>query len=637
MKAWWLCLALAVAGCAGGMEGQAPLQPLPEPGTLVVVAPHQDKLPFDPRSARLAQATGQLTALVGHPVVLELDAALLPEYTVSFEQELIASIENATRDLTELRKASARVFERSAARLDRIACRYRATAHSAQAVFDPSLRAIVITEPAQATLVPRGLVLRALEDEFESYLDRQYRTMLPEQVPPAERGAYFEYLTMTRPGYGTLWERPARKALADRSRQEKLANDPHAETILRVARLAELARGTDSALSSQTRDWLVEQASWLDNQHSFRPEVSAIRADSLLARSEQAWVRWLSANIESLPDSDRVSMARVLFPGRGRCPQGDPCSDQPSSFAGFDRVGFGFAVVDQWRAEGRNAQGEGPHFELQDQIVCPHTRGQDGRRTRNRSCTAAFYQQAMATEASRARLVRELVRRGDGVLVDEVFTNSGLTPSERVVATWRALEPHQREWQAATRAITEHLLPEREHSEAIVQEAKRLWRDAPRLRGAALLILTETTRGLDRHYSDPRWAGFARDYGEPISRQVFEGFLDQGPRAIQLAPMLWPALGPGFSRAEPIVARLDRFMDEPGVRAGRDGEPGKTLRAIAGRLCDESAQQDLSRLHGWVQQRARSHPQEAPGLAALIADTETCRKPANDARARLGP
>jgi hypothetical protein len=619
-------LVLALSGCAGPSMQRA--EPAHAGGALVIVGPQPDHLPFDPRGARLVEALGQLSAMVGHPVVFELDAALLPEYRVSFEEELIRSIENAARDLARLKKTSERVFQRSAGLLERIACRYEATARGPRGIFDSAARTVVVTKPPQAALVEPGVVLRALQEEFESYLDQQYRARAPEQVPPGEWGAYFEYLTMTRPGYGNLWERRLRNERADSSPLDKLANDPHAETILRLTRLAELAPPHD-ATGVLVREWLARQASWFEAQYGTQPErFAALPASCPWRRSEQAYVRWLSANASALPDDDKLALARVLFPARGSCRAGQPCPDQPEALPGFDRLGFGFAVVEQWRADGRPTAGDTKRFELQDELVCPHTTGPDGRRERTRSCGRGFYHQAMATEASRARLVRELAARADAGLVDEVFANSDLVPPERVIALWRGLEPHASQWQAASRAIAEHLLLQREHEGAIVQEAKRLWRDSPQRRGTALFILAHTTRGMDRHYADPRWAEFARDYGAPVSQQVFASFLDHGPAAVKLAPVIWPALAPGFSRAEPLVARLDRFMQDPSVRAGRGDEPGKSLRAIAGRMCGEPGAQDLPRLHQWLQQRARAHPQEAPALATLIQDTERCREPA---------
>src|SRR5262249_47260168 len=186
-------------------------------------------LPFDPRSARLAQATRELTEVAGHPIEIELDAALLPEWRSSFEEELIGAIENIGRDLLALKEGHPRVFERAASTLHKVACRYRASSERAEAHFVADGGVLTVAEPAKSTLVPRGLVEGALVEELEAHLDALYRTKGPGDVPPDERAAYFEYVTRTRPGYGNLAESRARKERPPRDDFD----DPHADTVMK--------------------------------------------------------------------------------------------------------------------------------------------------------------------------------------------------------------------------------------------------------------------------------------------------------------------------------------------------------------------------------------------------------------------
>jgi hypothetical protein len=630
MKRLAVAAMLLAAGCGSGRaagRGAAYAAGASTHGVYVAIVPPARELPFDPSNARLLQASRELADIAGHPVTLEIDAALVPQGRSSLEHELVRSIEHAARDLAAFKKERPRAFATIAASLDAIACRYRATVREPQARFDPGERRVIVTQTAPgSSLVPPGLLRAALEDAFEAELARRYAAKMPDEVPPAERAAYFEHLTQTRPGYGNLSERRARKARGELPELDALATDPHAETILRVARLGEILGASTDALAAAVREWLVGEAAYFAHAYDTRAEVIArLAPSSPWRRAEAAWVRWLNAHLASLSDAGRVAIARAAFPSRGRCREPDPCPDQPASMPGFDRIAFGLAVVDEWRAGGHRTEGEGERFELHDGIVCPHTTREDGRRTRNRGCNAAFYRIAMATQATRARLVSELARRGDPRVVDEVFANAELVPSDRVVAVWRGLEPHPSLWQAAARVVVEHLLEEREHADAIVAEANRLWRDAPQRRGTALLILAHGTRGMDRSYSDPRWADFPKRYGEPVSQKALSSFLDHGARAMQLVPSIWPALGKDYSRAEPIVARLDAFVADSGVRRGSGGEPTATLRAIAGRMCDENAAGELARLHTWLEQRVRSHPGEAAALSTLVADTAGCK------------
>jgi hypothetical protein len=632
MRRGALALLLVIAACHGEtLSSNEPsrARAVYHQTVLIAIVPPASDLPFDPRSARLVQATNELADVAGHPIQFEFDAALLPEWRSSFEDELIRSIENVTKDLTRLKKQSPRILARATGILDRIACHYQATAREAESKFDSVSRTLTIHEPPRvSSLVQQGLVADAIQEEFEAYLSHLYRGKMPDEVPRAEHAAYFEYLTLTRPGYGNLSERAASNEQAHLPEVDRLAADPHAETILRIARLGELLGGSSEPLSMAVREWLAGQAAYFEHTYETRGELLArIAQGCAWRRGEAAWVRWLNQNVAALSDELKVNLARVILPSRGRCRAGDPCADQPASFPGFDRIAFGLAVAEQWSKDGHPREGEGKRFELEDEVLCPHVLGEDGRRTRNRGCSAAFYQIAMASDATRARLVQELARRDDPLLVDEVFANSDQVPSLRVVATWRGLEPHIRQWQAAARVIIEHLLPEREHADAIVAEANRLWRDAPDKRGTALVVLTSTTRGLDRHYADPRWADFEKRYGEAVSQKVFAAYLDHGALAMKLVPMIWPALGKGYSRADSIVAHLDRFMADPGVQRGQDGEPNKTLRAIAGRMCDDNATQELTRLHAWIEQRSRSHTAESSALSTILADTARCKSP----------
>jgi hypothetical protein len=597
---------LALASCAGGSGGS--------PGTgggandvlavtelHIVIVPRPPDLPFDPRSARLAQATRELTSLAGHPIEIELDAALLPEWRSSFEEELIRAIENIGRDLLALKEEHPRVFERAAEKLQKVACRYRASSDRAEARFADGV--LTILEPARDALVPRGVVQEALVLELEAYLDAVYRKKTPDDVPPGDRAAYFEYLTRTRPGYGNLVEGRARKEKPPSNEFD----DPHADTVLKIVRLAELV-GPDGPLGRGIRVWLVEEARYRSNAFQ---SGRAPPQGTLWRRADEAYARWLGASAASLTDEQKSAIFRA--------------TSGAESYPGFDRFAFRLAIIDQWRAEGHKTEGEGKHFELLDEVACPHTtRASDGRRDRNRGCNEVFYDQAPP-----GLLADALLRRGDPIFVEEAFTNLSRAESAKVVALWRALLQNAPLWSAATRVVVEQLLDERPHTEAIVNEANRLWRDAPDKRGGALYVVAWTKRGYDAHYADPFFADFAKRYGEPVSAQAFASFLDQSPRAVMLAPLVWPALGRGFSRAQPLVARLDRFVADPVVKA-TPGEPQRTLRAVAVRTCAENGTEDLRRLHAWIEQRVRAHAEESASLATLRSDTSACRTRAEE-------
>ena len=90
-----LALAFALgAGCAS-----APQHVQVNNDVAVTITPTPDTLPFDPRGARLREATDRLSGIVGHVIAFEFDAALLSQWRSGFEEQLITSIESVARAL----------------------------------------------------------------------------------------------------------------------------------------------------------------------------------------------------------------------------------------------------------------------------------------------------------------------------------------------------------------------------------------------------------------------------------------------------------------------------------------------------------------------------------------------------------
>ncbi len=634
LRAWIVAGATAlVVACGaangGGAHGQAI-------GRLVIViVPPADPLPFDPRSVRLAQAARELADIVGAPVSFELDAALLPEYRASFEEQLIASIENAARDLASLKKDAPRVFERAAPSIGTIACRYKATAEHADAVLSPEARTLTITEPpGSRALVERGLVREAVIDEFEAFLDRRYHDKEPAQVPEGERAAYFEYLTRTRPGRGNLIDWRARQSLQGMESTVREL-EAHGQSLVRIAALGELLGKSVDPVAVAVRAHLVDEARDMDlRERTDHRAILDLPKDSQWRRAEATYVRWLSTNASALTDSETRRMVEVMFPAMIACREEDvrdPCWSEPPSFPGFDRFQFGLAVVDAWRSEGRPRDGIGDHFAMLDGVVCPHQTAPDGKRTRNRSCASSFYHYAIATPAASKRLAAALVQRHDPMVVDEVFANLERELPARVMALWRALENDPPEWQAASHVVLEHLLKEARFESAIVDEANRFWQRGAERRGVALFALGWKYRTTDRHYADPQMLDFPKRYGAPVSEGELRQLLALGPLAVPLVPVLWPALGKGYARIDVLAPRLDAFFADRGASSG---EPSKTLHALVERLCADGDAAGLARLHAVLVARVQAHPDDAAPLGTLLADTTHCKP--SPARGRSG-
>ncbi len=67
------------------------------------------ELPFNPRNARLVAASQQLEARLGHPIQVQFDAALLPQWVDNFENGLASSLENIVHGLDWLQRTHTRI------------------------------------------------------------------------------------------------------------------------------------------------------------------------------------------------------------------------------------------------------------------------------------------------------------------------------------------------------------------------------------------------------------------------------------------------------------------------------------------------------------------------------------------------
>ncbi len=465
-------LLLALAACGG----PTPVSPSPllnsgsggsaiSVGTgvnaLIVIVPTPPTLPFDPASARLAQATATLTQIAGHPIRFEIDAALLPFWVGGFEEILTQSIENVARDLDELRRRQPAVFVESIPHLTTIACHYSALPSRDHPTLDGSGTFTLIRAREDATEVLRGEVGVALEDFVARLRKDRFGDISADRVAPQDREEYFAYYATTRGGYGYLREYLAEYGHPKPSPEDELARGPHAFTILHVSELALLLAASDDEFARKVRKWVLDEAYYLGGDYSYKLHadwIARMPADAPWKRAVGVWVRALDAHLARLDDPQRKKLASVLFPSRGACRNDQECVDVPTDFPGFDRFAFGMSALDAWRAGGYPLYTGGSRaMTFVDDIVCPYGRSAKGEWS-SRTGGGAFYEQALATDATRRRFADELLRRDDPKLVEQAFVHAERVPSERVVAMLHLLDGHPKELAAALRVCREHLL-----------------------------------------------------------------------------------------------------------------------------------------------------------------------------------
>jgi hypothetical protein len=575
-----------------------------------------DQLPFNPRADRLVAAMSQLQEVLGHPITFRFDTALLPEYRSSFEYDLIEAVEHAARDLGALRDRSMEVFTRAAPLLTRIECHYAAGASDDDAKFDAAKGTLSVSiHPHAGALLPRGLLFGALEEEYDRYLESRYGNMASRGVPAGEQAEYFHFLTGYR-RYG-----PRR---ADLAKPEGYVEDPRALEIQKVLDLAPYVRA--DKLKKDVERWLVDQGDYFTSAYVHHPElVERAPSTGSFHRVEANWVAWLSRTLPSLDDAGRLKVAKTVFV-RGFNRDADRYGRfMPFAFPGFDPLAFAIAVVDEWRSAGYvvetpERRDRGALFEF---ILCPSPVDKRGSRSYAPRCEHDLYEYALATPRGKARLVELVLKRRDPYLTETVFANLAVhAPVESTIEVWRAVEGDEATWRVATHVIADEIAEV--SGDRLLDESRRLYRDYPRRRGILLYLLAQVDR-----YDNGKvpWPSIPATFGGAIGQHDFEAFLDEGYRSLSLAPLLWPAMSQGWSRATPVASRLDRFMEDPMVRNYNFQDPWRALRSIVNRVCSEKRLDDLAVLHARFEDRARKTPSEARPWENLIEDTrpKACR------------
>ncbi len=606
----WAVSLAALLGC-----GAAAGRPIVVTNDVAITfTPAAPDVPFDPHSARLAQATAQLTAVIGHAVALQVDTALVTPLRSSLEDALADAVEHLTRDATSLRESRPRAFAREASLLAHVSCRYSALLDHRTARLDAASGTVVVAEPASGGLLEEGLVEGALEDDYDGWIDATLSALPPDRVPVADWEDYFAWAM--HPPRGKAAAEP--RALSD---QEKFDADPRGQSLVRMTRFARIAGGGDGPLARKIDAHLVDESYYL--LLAYDGEASLVRhaaPGSLFRRAEAGWVAWLNWRMPALDDKLKVTLAERIFDAHGDTERGIPLTER---FPGFDPFAFGLGVADAWARAGHPTEApEGDaRFELMDLIVCPVFRKPDGTHDRNRGCAGRWFEGALTDPALTTRLATALGQRNDPVLVETIFANFKYDGAAPVVTLWRALAPYPAAWRTASQVIVDELLADVTKKSTLVTEAERIWAALPDRRGTALYLMARADEGFDPSYADSRWGTFDRRFGAAVSPSEFGAMLDVSPLAIEVASVVWPALGKGWSRGEAVAARLDAFLEQPVARGGTGEQPAKTVRSILKRECADGALADIAQLHAVLARRAARSPAEATALGPLVTDT----------------
>jgi hypothetical protein len=585
-----LC-ATALAACGGGGASAS--------GVRLVSTSPRGEVSVKSDSPRLVAASKELTALLGHEVTFDLDAALLPDHAPHLETAFADAVETAAHALSVIKRDDPRAFAYAAPLVKALVVRYDATLREPRGELDETRRELRIRVPrASFTLVTDGAIHAAVDEAHHAYIAKRYSRADPRGLSQDELEEMWETILHhwryekkeDPPPQPPAWD-PGRKIVSD---------DARGRAVLRALSLFPHAEGE---LRARLVEWLMHERHYLLlawEHHA--DEARRAPPDSVLKHVQKAWVAWFVAELPRLEIKYKVEIARLMFHVRPRDPE-----FAQEALAGFDAFAFGLEVFDAWVKAGMPTGGEGDN-ELADTVVCPHHVDADGQMTRNRGCGPGWHRMALAAER-RATFAKTLLRAPPAAAASLA---AGLKyESEQVVALMRSVESSAPHHTAVLRVLAHDL--RFGSREAARVEGFRLYRAGAGRRGGAMYLLMSTDFA---HGVDDVLPGLA----PPPAATELAAMLDVTPDAMRFAPALWGHVQ-GGREADAVVAHLDRFIDDGATPVAYRGEPDATVQKLVEAACRGGRPADLASLHAYFARRASTHAGEASRWASVRDQT----------------
>ncbi len=567
-----------------------------------------ERLPFDPREERLKQASRQLSEVVGHPLSFRVDVALLPQYTSAFQEQLIRSLEQTAQDLVALKNNEPEAFDWAASSLELIACHYDAAEKQGHSEFSHHKKQLDVFDSADSyTLVSRGMIYGALERAYERMLEDRYGQADPEEIKQAQWSAYFAFLVGSRP-YA-----PRR---ADLAKPESYVSDPRAHTLLSLLTLESRVRAAgkdEKKLRTRLRNHLISEGSYFTQAYLHHPGLAEKAPSSgTFKEAEAAWTAWLDADVNNLTSKQKHTAFKTVYVRHFNSDIDTYGRYSRVAFPSFDRFAFSRSVIRDWIDAGHpmDLPDEPERALLYQEVVCPHPADETGHRSRGPRCDYDFWDDALSTPAGKKKLFQTLISFHDRLFTESAVINlASRGKPDALLEFLAAAESNKQIWTWALVTAADEFQSSLEPS--FIDEGRRWWRNFPERQGTTLYLLSQAD--FYNHKRVP-WEKFAAAYGSSVSPEAYTQFLHHGKNALATLPMVWPALGPGYSRAAPLVSALR-------AEAKDNGFPRKGVQEVIHLLCRDKGNQDLSVLHDALSSYEREHPSESRVLENLIHDT----------------
>jgi hypothetical protein len=596
----------------------------------------------DENDPRLRKAVADMAATLGHGISVTFNLEQLPKGRAYCDDLFERHIGLLPKNLATLKERKPAIYAYGAPSLKRIDFDYDGTDQYSDLTFDRNTGVFRIVIGGRSSYpIPSDSFGYVFEKQYEAWVIAHFQGVEPEAVPAAEHALYYDYLTRL-----AWWGKGAPRT----SRSSDDLDDGKGEVLLKMIRFAPmLAKGDAAATADRkglkpgaaAREWLADQYEFFGSSYLHKPgPVTRAPATSAWKRAERAWIDWMNGAFDGLSDEKKKRLLPEMLGYTMPFNNDEGIVWNEFAYPGLKTYDMGMAIIDRWikaghpAAEPRRAQRDNDDKQLAlfNEVVSPIKRNSQGswsvetfERRKN------WYFHTQRTEALRKRLLADVLARRDDAFTEVVFANL-LTTSIHLngryakdqrdewadfLFYWRGVESDQRQWKVATRVMAEGGISG-ETKKAAYDEAVKLWRRYPWTRGTLLYLLAAARY---EHNLIP-WAEWARVFGAAISPREAAEFLDLGCRAVAALPAIWPALGKGWSRAEVLVPRLDRFIQDPLTRANNFQDPYVTLRDVVNQLREEKATGDIGRLHGYLRKRVADHPSEERELTTLLDMTK---------------
>jgi hypothetical protein len=573
---------------------------------------------IDPTDPRIAVSARAVADLLGHPVTFEIDGALVPQFGASLHERFISAFETTASSLAWGKKNLPEAYAYASPFLRTIAFVYSPIEDRAAASLEPQTGTLrVVVRPSASSLLPGPSLNDAFERAFRDHEIAAYANLAPERVPLAEQRAYFHFVEGYRPP-------PTGK--------ESSAPSENRDRIAAILALAVLTR--DESLRAEIDHWLASACDTVARLGKAHDEEPAPADRAVLA----TYVAWLNARIDGLELRDRYHIVELVFgPGRGL----------REIRQGFDMLRFGAHAVDTFMPKSRpdelaNHVDEGA---IADLVVCPYRRDPSSRTVSSRPyCNGAFYIDVMALPNGAKKLADVLLRkRSDASAEAAVLNLFEKKGADAATALLQALEPNEGLSMVAVRALADDVAfqapsssveTRRQATAQLFGWAVRDWRTYPRRRAALLYLMTEIGR---RNEGLIAWSDLAQVLGAPLGEVELAAFLDESPRALESLDLVGQGLGDGFSRANVVDPRFDRWLDDTSERNRGGFGPMQMVDRIVEVFCSRETLLDVAALQAFLRKRLELHPSERGTFQAIVEEKSVNLCPSDSIAARRAP